>query len=82
MATAPGFESSNESGDLNEVAIVLLLDGQVDRARACWERELQRRHDPYEALQLCMLDLEKGKDAAGPGPGFEGLDAATTAVAA
>jgi tetratricopeptide (TPR) repeat protein len=60
METVPGFESSTDDGELNEAAIVLQLDGQVDRAHAYWERAVQRRHDPYDALQLCMLDLEKG----------------------
>src|SRR5438046_2931165 len=38
MASAKESEASSESGDLNEVAVFLELEGQKDRARACSER--------------------------------------------
>jgi hypothetical protein len=52
--------SSTDPGELNEVAVVYQLEGQRDRARACWNTEFEQNHDAYQALQLAMLDLDAG----------------------
>jgi len=59
-ARALSESHSAEESD-NDTAVYLQLDGQNDRAAACWEQIFAQKHDPYEALQLGMLDLEQGK---------------------
>ncbi len=49
---------------VEQVAAALQIDGQIDRARAIWEKQFVGRHDPFYALQLAMIDLETGKSQA------------------
>jgi Flp pilus assembly protein TadD len=61
-ADAKAREVEKPDGDPDsDAAVSLLLDGQRDRARALFERVYKKGRDPYEALQLALLQVEDGK---------------------